>query len=173
MQERLTQLYESVGVRDLVEIGILALAIFVALRLLGKTRGAGLVRGLGLIVVALFLTLVIKTYAIYPEPFWRQAGLNGQAASDTGPVKVTFDNSPPSGTPGVLMGFIEGKEARTFEGRDYLLERGIVGDFSLAAAWKGDRLGNLVYRKSARNFNPMAVTAGRISAVSSVSSAAR
>jgi diadenylate cyclase len=55
LQERLTQLYESLGVRDLVEIGILALAIYVALRLLGKTRGAGLVRGLGLIVVALFL----------------------------------------------------------------------------------------------------------------------
>ena len=55
MQERLIQLYDSVGVRDLVEIAILALAIFVALRLLGKTRGAGLVRGLGMIVVGLFL----------------------------------------------------------------------------------------------------------------------
>ncbi len=42
---------------------------------------------------------VIKLYAIYPEPFWRADGLNGQAASDTGPVKVTFDNSPPSGAP--------------------------------------------------------------------------
>jgi len=38
---------------------------------------------------------VIKAYAIYPEPFWRRDGLNGQAAADTGPVKVTFDNSPP------------------------------------------------------------------------------
>jgi 3-oxoacid CoA-transferase subunit A len=56
----------------------------------------------------------------------------------------------------------EGKETRSFDGRDYLLERGIVGDFSLVAAWRGDRLGNLVYRKSARNFNPMAITAGRV-----------
>jgi len=56
----------------------------------------------------------------------------------------------------------EGKETRQFDGRDYLLERGIVGDFSMVAAWKGDRMGNLVYRKSARNFNPMAVTAGRV-----------
>ncbi len=56
----------------------------------------------------------------------------------------------------------EGKETRAFDGRDYLLERGIVGDFSMVAAWKGDRLGNLVYRKSARNFNPMAITAGKI-----------
>jgi len=55
-----------------------------------------------------------------------------------------------------------GKETKTFDGRDYLLERGVVGDFSMVAAWKGDRLGNLVYRKSARNFNPMAATAGKI-----------
>jgi 3-oxoacid CoA-transferase A subunit len=56
----------------------------------------------------------------------------------------------------------EGKETREFDGRMYVMERGIVGDFSLVAAWKGDRLGNLVFRKSARNFNPMAATAGRI-----------
>lgn len=56
----------------------------------------------------------------------------------------------------------EAKETREFEGKMYVMERGIVGDFSLVAAWKGDRLGNLVYRKSARNFNPMAATAGRI-----------
>lgn len=55
---------------------------------------------------------VVKVYAAYDEPFWRADGLNGQAASDRGPVKVTFDNSPPSGTPGVLMGFLEGNEAR-------------------------------------------------------------
>src|SRR5215212_3909505 len=56
----------------------------------------------------------------------------------------------------------EGKETREFDGRPYVMERGIVGDFSLVAAWKGDRLGNLVYRKTARNFNPMAATAGRV-----------
>jgi 3-oxoacid CoA-transferase, A subunit len=56
----------------------------------------------------------------------------------------------------------EGKEVREFDGKMYVLERGIVGDFSLVAAWKGDRLGNLVYRKTARNFNPMAATAGKI-----------
>ncbi len=56
----------------------------------------------------------------------------------------------------------EGKETKTFDGREYVLERGIVGDFALVAAWKADRFGNLVYRKTARNFNPMAATAGRI-----------
>ncbi|MFZ4518053.1 MAG: flavin monoamine oxidase family protein [Microthrixaceae bacterium] len=55
---------------------------------------------------------VIKLYCIYDEPFWRADGLTGQAASDTGPVKVTFDNSPPEGTPGVLMGFMEANDGR-------------------------------------------------------------
>ncbi len=73
---------------------------------------------------------VIKTYAIYPEPFWRQDGLNGQAASDAGPVKVTFDNSPPSGMPGVLMGFLEGKEARTWARRSQAERReAVIGCF--------------------------------------------
>jgi 3-oxoacid CoA-transferase subunit A len=56
----------------------------------------------------------------------------------------------------------EGKETREFDGKMYVMERGVVGDFSMVAAWRGDRLGNLVYRKSARNFNPMAATAGRV-----------
>ena len=53
----------------------------------------------------------------------------------------------------------EGKETREFDGRPYVLERGIRGDFALVKAWKGDRWGNLVYRKTARNFNPMMATA--------------
>jgi len=56
----------------------------------------------------------------------------------------------------------EGKETRDFDGRMYVMERAIVGDYSLVAAWKADRLGNLIYRKTARNFNPMAATAGKI-----------
>jgi monoamine oxidase len=55
---------------------------------------------------------VIKLYAVYEEPFWRADGLTGQAASDHGPIKVTFDNSPPDGSPGVLMGFMEANDGR-------------------------------------------------------------
>ena len=55
---------------------------------------------------------VMKTFAVYDEPFWRAEGLNGQAVSDTGPVKVTFDATPPSGTPGVLLGFVEAGDGR-------------------------------------------------------------
>ncbi len=56
----------------------------------------------------------------------------------------------------------QGKETREFDGRHYVMERGITGDFALVRAWKGDRHGNLVFRKTARNFNPMMATAGRI-----------
>lgn len=55
---------------------------------------------------------VIKCNAVYEQPFWRQAGLSGQVTSDTGPVKVVFDNSPPDGQLGVLLGFLEGDQAR-------------------------------------------------------------
>ena len=53
----------------------------------------------------------------------------------------------------------EGKETREFDGRHYVLERALRGDFAFLKAWKGDRMGNLVYRKTARNFNPMMATA--------------
>ncbi len=56
----------------------------------------------------------------------------------------------------------EGKEVRSFDGREYVMERAIKGDFSLVKAWKADKLGNLVYRKTARNFNPMMATAGKV-----------
>src|SRR5262247_609538 len=56
----------------------------------------------------------------------------------------------------------EGKEERSFDGDRYIMERGIVADLSIVHAWKGDTEGNLVYRKTARNFNPMMATAGRI-----------
>lgn len=59
----------------------------------------------------------------------------------------------------------EGKETKTFDGREYVLERGIKGDFALVKAWKGDKFGNLIFRKTARNFNPMAATAGKITVV--------
>jgi 3-oxoacid CoA-transferase subunit A len=56
----------------------------------------------------------------------------------------------------------EGKEAREFEGRTYIMERALQADFALVKAWKGDSWGNLVYRKTARNFNPLMATAARI-----------
>ena len=71
---------------------------------------------------------VIKVYATYPEPFWREEGLTGQAASDTGPVKVTFDNSPPDGRPGILMGFLEANDGRQWARRPLQERRAAVLD---------------------------------------------
>lgn len=56
----------------------------------------------------------------------------------------------------------EGKETRDFNGEEYILERGIVGELAIVKAWKGDKAGNLIFRKTARNFNPMAATAGKV-----------
>lgn len=56
----------------------------------------------------------------------------------------------------------DGKETRAFDGRDYVMERAIVADFAFVRAWKGDALGNLVYRRTARNFNPLVAAAGRV-----------
>ena len=56
----------------------------------------------------------------------------------------------------------DGKETRTFSGREYVMERGITGEFALVHAWKGDTQGNLIYRKTARNFNPLCAMAGRV-----------
>src|SRR5579864_3641534 len=63
---------------------------------------------------------------------------------------------------GVGTTVAEGKETREFDGRTYVMERGLTADFALVKAWKGDREGNLIYRKTARNFNPMMATAAKI-----------
>src|SRR5882762_6259240 len=60
---------------------------------------------------------------------------------------------------GTMIG--EGKEAREFDGEQYIMERGIVADLSIVHAWKADTEGNLIYRKTARNFNPMVATASK------------
>ena len=56
----------------------------------------------------------------------------------------------------------DGKEVRDFEGRMYIMERALIADFAIVKAWKGDAMGNLIYRATARNFNPMMAMAGRI-----------
>ena len=63
---------------------------------------------------------------------------------------------------GVGTPLAEGREVRVFDGKPYLLERGLTADFALVKAWRADRLGNLMYRRTARNFNPMMATAGRV-----------
>ena len=71
---------------------------------------------------------VIKTMSIHPEPFWREQGFSGQATSADGPVSVVFDNSPPDGSPGVLLAFLEGKAARDAAGLSKEMRRQLVTD---------------------------------------------
>ena len=81
---------------------------------------------------------VVKVHALYDQPFWRQDGLSGLAVSDNGPVEVVYDNSPEGGSPGVLVGFIEGQHARAWGRRDPAERRAailacLVGFFGEAA----------------------------------------
>lgn len=74
---------------------------------------------------------VIKCMAIYDEPFWRREGLTGAATSLAGPVQVVFDNTPPNGTPGVLMGFLEGRDGRVLGAVSEAQRReAVVGTFA-------------------------------------------
>lgn len=59
----------------------------------------------------------------------------------------------------------EGKETREFNGRPYLMEESITGDFAIVKGWKADHFGNVIYRHTAQNFNPLAATAGKITVV--------
>jgi monoamine oxidase len=68
----------------------------------------------------------IKCEAVYPAPFWRADGLAGYTNADTSPVRLTYDNSPPDGKPGVLLGFIEGHEARVWSRRPAAERRAAV-----------------------------------------------
>ncbi|MFJ7975847.1 CoA transferase subunit A [Peribacillus sp. NPDC096379] len=63
---------------------------------------------------------------------------------------------------GVGTEVAKGKEHKEFDGKTYIMEKGIVGDFAFVKAWKADPFGNLVYRKTARNFNPVVATAGKV-----------
>jgi monoamine oxidase len=80
---------------------------------------------------------VIKVQAVYDEPFWRRDGLAGYANGDVDPVRLTYDNSPPDGSPGVLIGFIEGESGRVW-GQKSPAEReaGVLNSF---AAYFGER----------------------------------
>src|SRR5450755_4320988 len=125
--------------------------------------------GLGLLLGNRQIRKMVSSYVGENAEFERQF-LSGELEVELVPQGTLAERMRAGGagipafyTPaGVGTLVAQGKEIKNFDGREYVLERGIVGDFALVAAWKGDRLGNLVYRKAARNFNPMAATAGRV-----------
>ena len=125
--------------------------------------------GLGLLLRNRQIRRMISSYVGENAEFERQF-LAGELEVEFAPQGTLAERMRAGGagipaffTPaGVGTQVAEGKETREFDGRPYLMERAIVGDFSLVAAWKGDRMGNLVFRKAARNFNPLAAGAGRV-----------
>ncbi|MGE5276363.1 MAG: CoA transferase subunit A [Acidobacteriota bacterium] len=126
--------------------------------------------GLGLLLRTRQIRKMVSSYVGENAEFERQF-LSGELEVELVPQGTLAERMRAGGagipgfyTPtGVGTLVAQGKEIKEFDGRDFVLERGIVGDFSMVAAWKADRLGNLVYRKAARNFNPLAATAGKIS----------
>jgi 3-oxoacid CoA-transferase subunit A len=125
--------------------------------------------GMGLLLAAGQIRKHIGTY-VGENKLLEQMVLQGKIELDLVP-QGTFSERIRAGGAGIPAFFTptgvgtivsEKKEIREFEGRPYVMEHALKADFALVRAWKGDRWGNLVYRKTARNFNPMMATAGKI-----------
>jgi len=125
--------------------------------------------GLGLLLVNKQIKKMVASYVGENKIFEKQF-LNGELEVELTPQGTLAERIRAGGAgipgfytaTGVGTPIAEGKETKEFYGKTYLLEEGIVGDFALVKAWKADTLGNLVYRKTARNFNPLAAAAGKI-----------
>ena len=125
--------------------------------------------GLGLLLQTRQIKKMISSYVGENGEFERQF-LSGELDVEFCPQGTLAERMRAGGAgipgfytrTGVGTQVAEGKEVREFEGVPYLLERSIVADVSLVKAWKADTTGNLIYRKTARNFNPMAATCGKV-----------
>jgi 3-oxoacid CoA-transferase subunit A len=125
--------------------------------------------GLGILLQRRQIRKMVSSYVGENKEFERQF-LSGELEVELVPQGTLAERIRAGGagiggfyTPaGVGTPVAEGKETRVLNGREYILELPIVGDFALVKADKADRAGNLVYRKTARNFNPMIATAGRV-----------
>lgn len=128
--------------------------------------------GLGLLLQTRQIKKMISTYVGENKTFERQF-LDGELQLDLVPqgtfserIRAAGAGIPAFFTPtGVGTIVAEGKETRIFGGREYVMERALHADFALIKAWKADRTGNLIYRKTARNFNPMMATAATVTIV--------
>ncbi len=128
--------------------------------------------GLGLLLPERQIGKIIASYVGENAEFERQM-MSGELEVELTPQGTLAEKMRAGGAgipafytaTGVGTPVAEGKDERQFNGRDYILEEAITGDFAIIKAWKADRYGNLVFRKTARNFNPMAATAGKITVV--------
>jgi 3-oxoacid CoA-transferase subunit A len=124
--------------------------------------------GLGLLLETKQVKKMISSYVGENAEFMRQY-LSGELELEFNPQGTLAERMRAGGAgipgfytkTGVGTVIAEGKEVKTFDGQDYILERGLVADLAIVKAWKADETGNLVFRKSARNFNPPAATCGK------------
>ncbi len=125
--------------------------------------------GLGLLLQTRQIKKMVSSYVGENATFEKQF-MSGELELEFAPQGTLAERLRAGGagipgfyTPtGVGTKIAEGKEVKVFDGREYILEKGITGDFAFVKAWKGDKFGNLIFRKTARNFNPMIATAGKI-----------
>ncbi|WP_299089672.1 CoA transferase subunit A [uncultured Metabacillus sp.] len=125
--------------------------------------------GLGLLLANKQIKKMVSSYVGENKIFEKQF-LSGELEVELTPQGTLAERirAGGAGIPGFYTAtgigtqIADGKKIKEFDGKSYLLERGIVGDFALVKAWKADTLGNLVYRKTSRNFNPLAAMAGKI-----------
>ncbi|GGW42350.1 succinyl-CoA--3-ketoacid-CoA transferase [Gemmobacter lanyuensis] len=125
--------------------------------------------GLGQLLATRQVKKMISSYVGENAEFMRQY-LSGELELEFNPQGTLAERMRAGGAgipgfytkTGVGTVIAEGKEVKTFDGQDYILERGIVADLSIVKAWKADTSGNLVFRKTARNFNVPAATCGKI-----------
>jgi len=125
--------------------------------------------GLGLLLASRQIKKMISSYVGENAEFERQF-LGGEIEVEFAPQGTLAERMRAGGAgipgfytrTGVGTAIAEGKEHKEFDGKTYILERGIVADLALVKAWRGDTHGNLIYRRTARNFNPNAATCGKI-----------
>jgi 3-oxoacid CoA-transferase subunit A len=128
--------------------------------------------GLGQLLETKQIAKMISSYVGENKEFERQY-LAGELQLEFNPqgtlaerIRAGGAGIPAYGTAtGVGTLVAEGKEVRNFDGRDYVMETGLIADLAIIKAWKADERGNLVFRKTARNFNPMMATAGKVTVV--------
>ncbi len=125
--------------------------------------------GLGLLLQTRQIAKMVSSYVGENKEFERQY-LNGELQLEFNPQGTLAERIRAGGAgiagfytkTGVGTKVAEGKELKVFDGETFVLETGLKADLSIVKAWKGDAEGNLVYRKTARNFNPMMATAGKV-----------
>ena len=128
--------------------------------------------GLGILLEDKQIKKMIASY-VGENALFEQQLLNGELEVDLTPQGTLAEKMRAGGAgipafytaTGVGTPVAEGKETRSFHDREYLLEESITGDFAIVKGWKADRFGNVIYRHTAQNFNPLAATAGKITVV--------